>query len=195
MRIGLFGGCFNPPHKMHHKIARELIDKKYVDKVIFIPTGNGYEKEGLIQDIDRYNMLQEMTQGKNDIEVSNYELGKPKYTYETLRHFQKQNPNDQIYFICGTDNLKELDTWKEYLEILKNYKLLVISRNQDQISKLKRKYEKYKQNIIETDIEVKRLSSTLIREKIKEGESLEKLQELLDKPVLQYIRTHELYRK
>ena len=49
MKIGIFGGCFNPPHKMHFKIAEELIMKKYLDKVIFVPTGNFYKKKNLIE--------------------------------------------------------------------------------------------------------------------------------------------------
>lgn len=195
MRIGIFGGCFNPPHKMHHKIARDLIQKKYVDKVIYVPTGNDYEKEELIEDIDRYYMLKEMIKEDKNIEVSDYEFGKRRYTYETLKYFQKQNPKDTIYFICGTDNLKELDTWKNYLEILENYKLLVIRRNEDKVEELRGNYPKYLENIVVTNIKMEYLSSTNIRKLLQKNASIEKLQQVLDKSVIKYIQSHKLYRK
>ena len=58
MKIGIFGGSFNPPHIMHKKIAEQLIKEKYLDKVIFVPTGMKYEyKNNLISNEDRYHML------------------------------------------------------------------------------------------------------------------------------------------
>ena len=48
MRIGVFGGSFNPPHLMHLNIAKDLLRLKYLDKVIFVPTGNKYSKDDLI---------------------------------------------------------------------------------------------------------------------------------------------------
>ena len=57
MKIGIFGGSFNPPHNMHLGIALELIKDKYLDKVIYVPTGDNYNKIGLISFKDRLNML------------------------------------------------------------------------------------------------------------------------------------------
>ncbi len=48
MKIGIFGGCFNPPHNMHKDIGLNLIKKKYLDRVIYVPTGDQYQKEELI---------------------------------------------------------------------------------------------------------------------------------------------------
>ncbi len=193
MRIGIFGGCFNPPHKMHHRIARELLEKDYVDKVIYVPTGNAYEKKDLIEDMDRYQMLKEMTKEDPSIEVSTYEFGKRKYTYETLQYFQEQYPESTIYFICGTDNLKELDTWKNYLEILNKYKLLIIRRKEDGLTPWMMKYSKYLENILLTDVQMEDLSSTMIRTLFQESTHPEELHKVLDKNVIQYIQTHGLY--
>ena len=142
MRIGVFGGSFNPPHKMHESIASQLIKKGLLDKVIFVPTSNFYPKAGLINDEERLEMLKLMIKDKKEYIVSDYEFGKLTYTYQTLEYFKNEYPNDQIYFICGSDNLEQLDTWREYQKILGDYKLIVIPRKHDMDSLLN-KYEEY----------------------------------------------------
>ena len=71
MKIGIFGGSFNPPHKMHKTIALTLIKKHYVDKVIFVPTGSKYKyKNNLLSDKVRLEMLELMCHDNNNLEVS-----------------------------------------------------------------------------------------------------------------------------
>ena len=108
MKIGIFGGTFNPPHKMHLKIALLLIEKNYVDKVIFVPTGNKYDRKDLNNEIDRLNMVNLMIKDYKSLESSDYELGKERvYTYQTLNYFKELYKNDEIYFICGSDNIND----------------------------------------------------------------------------------------
>lgn len=57
MKIGIFGGCFNPPHKMHIEIASKLIKQGMLDKVVFVPTGNNYAKAELVDIEQRVAML------------------------------------------------------------------------------------------------------------------------------------------
>ena len=129
MKIGIFGGTFNPPHKMHLKIALLLIEKNYVDKVIFVPTGNKYDRKDLNNEIDRLNMVNLMIKDYKSLESSDYELGKERvYTYQTLNYFKELYKNDEIYFICGVDNINNFETWKNYKYILDNFKVLVIAR-------------------------------------------------------------------
>lgn len=193
MKIGIFGGSFNPPHKMHIDIALNLINKKYVDRVIYVPTGNQYKyKNNLVQDKYRYEMLKIIANKHSNIDVSNYELKKHVvYTWKTLDYFKKKYPNDKIYFICGTDNLSYIDKWKNGIDILKNNKIIVIKRNIDNIDKILKKYNKFKDNIIVSDIEEKDISSTQIRKCLKE-KSREFLN-LIDKDVLEYINKNNLY--
>ena len=91
MKIGIFGGSFNPPHKMHKKIAKILIKKGYVDKIIFVPTGLKYEyKTNLVSNEKRVEMLSLMIGKERNMSISEYELQpNPVYTYETLKHFKK----------------------------------------------------------------------------------------------------------
>lgn len=188
MKIGIFGGSFNPPHKMHKNIALELIEKRYVDKIIYVPTGNKYTKKDLIDAKYRLEMLNIMTKGNDDLLVSDYEVKNVlTYTYQTLDYFKRRYPNDEIYFICGSDNLCELTTWKNYEYILNNYKLLVIKRNDDDINKIVKHLNK--SSIIEATIASKNISSTEIRKNL----DCEEKNPNLDKNILDYIRRKRLY--
>ena len=194
MKIGIFGGSFNPPHKMHKKIAITLIKKHYVDKVIFVPTGSKYKyKNNLLSDKVRLEMLELMCKDNKNLEVSDYELKENVvYTYETLDYFKNKYKNDEIYFICGTDNLSYIDKWKRGKYLLSNYKLLIIKRNSFKITDLLEKYKDYKDNIIITDIEENEISSTKIREMIYNNKRTETY---LDKNVSDYITRNKLYLK
>lgn len=192
MRLGIFGGSFNPPHKMHKNIALKLIDNKCLDKIVYVPTGDKYKKDALVSAQDRYNMVELMIKDNPNLLVSDYELKNVlTYTFETLDYFKSKYSNDDIYFICGTDNLKQIETWKNYEYILGNYKLLVIKRNGDYIEELLNKYNHYKKNIIISNIEENNLSSTLIRTHLKD-DIIDS--SLINKKVLKYIRDNNLYK-
>ena len=189
MKIGIFGGSFNPPHNMHKNIALKLINKWYLDKVIFVPTGDKYNKDGLLNQKDRYNMVKLMIEGYDNLEVSDYEFNKLTYTYETLDYFKNIYKDDDIYFICGSDNLKQITLWRKYDYILRNYKMIVIRRNNDDIDKIINNLLIYYKNIIcITDIQ-NSLSSTLIRENLNKNNDTYLLQNM-DANVLKYIKNN-----
>lgn len=192
MKIGIFGGSFNPPHKMHESIASQLIERKIIDKVIFVPTSNFYPKAGLISDEERLSMLKLLIKDKKEFEVSDYEFGRLTYTYQTLEYFKNENKDAEIYFICGSDNLAQLDTWKEYKKILTDYKLIVIPR-EDNIDEILNKYNEYKNNIIVANLENNYLSSTLVRNYLKE-EKYQEVKEYINEFVLDYIIKNNLYK-
>ena len=182
MKIGIFGGSFNPPHDMHKRIATDLIKKNYLDKVVYVPTGDWYEKEELIAAKDRYNMVCLMIEDDADLVVSDYEIkNKISCTYQTLDYFNNLYSNDEIYFICGSDNLRNINTWDNYQYILDNYKVLVIRRDNDQIIDYK--------NVIATDILMSNLSSTQIREELR----LNYCDCKICDRVLKYIKENNLY--
>ena len=189
MKIGIFGGAFNPPHKMHKEIAIQLLDKNYLDKVIYVPTGNNYNKPGLLDGKDRVNMLNILIKDyKDKIEVSDFEVQGRLYTINTLKYFKEIYPKDEIYFICGTDNLNEFDTWRKYEYILKNYKLLVIKRNDDNVDSILKMYSKHAQNIILANIDMQVISSTIIRKELLENGFTENLNRYLDEEVIEYLK-------
>ena len=227
MRIGIFGGSFNPPHKMHKDIAIKLLENDYLDKIIFVPTGNNYNKSGLLDGNDRLNMLkliaedynkkytnqkknnegkveieeeyQEsnylMNNSKSKIEVSDFEVKGSLYTINTLKHFKEMYPEDEIFFICGTDNLAEFYTWRSYEEILNNYKLLIIGRKNNDFNDIIKTYSNYIENIILTNIEMKIISSTMIRKEILENGFTERLKDYLDESVIEYLKSANIINK
>lgn len=189
MKIGIFGGSFNPPHKTHQKIANYLVKNNYLDKVIFVPTGSNYEKPYLASEQDRYNMLKLVVGSVPYFDISTYEFGKLTNTYETLNHFKEYYKNDDIYFICGSDNLKEIKSWKQYQYILSNYKLIVIRRNGESITDIISELKHYQDNIIVIDDIKSSLSSTSIRNEFKNNiKSADSLN--IDSKVLEYIKNN-----
>lgn len=192
MRIGIFGGSFNPPHNMHTNIALYLLEHDYVDKVIFVPTGSKYKyKNNLLPDNIRYDMVKLITDKYPNMEVSDYELKDHViYTCDTLNYFKETNKDDEIYFICGTDNLSYIDEWKNGLYLLQNYRFIIIRRATDDYDELVKKYDKYKNNFICVDgLDMNPLSSTTIRHDIDNNN----VKDYLDRDVYQYIINNNLY--
>lgn len=195
MRIGIYGGSFNPPHNMHLKMATELIRQNLVDKVIFVPTGSKYPKFGLASDMDRFEMIKLMIDGNPNLEVSDYELKESQiYTYKTLDYFKNYYPECEIYFILGSDLLKDFKTWRNYEYILANFKILVTLRDTDKKEDLEKIELPNRENIVYTNIKLSSLSSTEIREKV-EKDDIAFLKQNLDSEVLSYIRKNNLYRE
>jgi len=193
MKIGIFGGCFNPPHKMHIEIATNLIKQGILDKVIFVPTGNNYTKAELV-DIEYRIAILNLVIDKNNMEVSNISRDlNYSYTFEVLDYFKSKYKDTEIYFICGTDNLKEFNGWRNYEYILANYKLLVVARNGDNVDKLIQEYAQYADNIYVANMEENLVSSTLIRKSLREDND-EYVQKHLDRQVIEYIENKGLYK-
>lgn len=198
MKIGIFGGSFNPPHKMHISMCNALIENNYVDKIIFVPTGTKYKyKNNLISNKDRYNMLKLITNKNPKFDVSNFELkNHVVYTYQTLDYFKNKYKENEIYFICGLDNLSYLDKWEKGEYILSNYKILVVNRSIDNLNNVMNKLDKYKDNIILTDdsifktSDIKDISSTIIRKYLKDKKDVESY---LEDYIIEYIKKEGLY--
>ncbi len=194
MKIGIFGGCFNPPHNMHRDIALQLLDKGYLDKVIYVPTATFYKKDGIIDFEDRYKMLQLLTDKFEGLEVSR--IGseeKGEFTYQVLDYFKDIYQGNDIYFICGIDNLSKFDSWKNYEYILENYKLLVVDREGFDKEEQLKKYAQYREHILFATINPVKLASTSIRSSIKNNQ-YEEIANYLDKEVLDYLIYRNLYR-
>ena len=195
--IAIFGGSFNPPINSHIYLAKQIIEKlENIEKLIFVPVSTKYKKQELVGDKHRYNMLKIICDKKKKIEVSSIEMDSKKqlYTIETLNYFKELYKGYNIYFVMGTDNIKELENWKTPEEILKKYKIIVLERENDNLAEIIKNSELLKNNkesIIKINgIDRIFLSSTMIREKIKKGENIE---EFIDKDVLKYIQENKLY--
>ena len=181
MKIGIFGGAFNPPHKMHKKIVSELIKKGYLNKVIIVPTADNYDKPNLLPGTIRCELLDDIFKNDNRVVISRFEVDGSLHTINTLNFFRERYPKADIYFICGTDNLAEFDTWCNYEEILNNYKLLVIDRDLAKFEKAVEKFndKEYRDHIVLADVEPQILSSSMVRKEILQNGFTDSLREFL----------------
>ena len=188
MKIGIYVGSFNPPHKGHLKIVNHLINN-YLDKVIIIPTGNYWDKLDLVSINDRINMLRLY---ENENIVIDKENNNIEYTYQILEKLSKENNEDELYLIIGADNIINFDKWKNYQDILK-YNLIILNRSNIDIIKYLYKLNKKDKYIIVNDLPNIDISSTMIRNKIKEQDT-KNILELIDENVYEYIEKNNLYR-
>ena len=177
---GIFGGTFDPIHNGHLHIAYEALYKLNLDKVIFIPSGNPPHKtDKVITDATiRYKLVRDVIQNEKKFEVSDYELKNESlsYTYKTLKHFNEKHEDTEWYFITGADCLMQLDSWKNINEVLSLCNFVVFRRSgysmEDMLKQKERIEKKFNKKIIFLDIPVIDISSTTIRNKIKNGENI-----------------------
>ncbi|MBS7021015.1 MAG: nicotinate (nicotinamide) nucleotide adenylyltransferase [Firmicutes bacterium] len=191
MKIGIFGGSFNPPHQMHYQFVQELLRCHLLDKIVIVPTGRNYPKTALISPEHRIAMLKCMFPENSNVIISDYEVNyELTYTYQTLDYFQTQNPFAELYFICGSDNLKELNTWKNAEYMMERYHFLVVPRNGDNVEELMNLYPEYQNHIHIIPISLAPISSSQIRELIANGFDYKNL---VTKEVYDYIQKNHLY--
>lgn len=129
MKIGFFGGCFNPPTIAHIELAKLAIKKAKLDKIIFIPMGNCYPKDNLLDVKHRYKMLEIAIKNEKNIEVSNMQFNQHfiSYAIDSFRIIDSQYECEK-YFVMGEDNFKEIERWKSPKE-LKKHNFIVFERN------------------------------------------------------------------
>lgn len=186
-KIGFFGGCFNPPINTHIDIANKLVQNSVIDKVIFVPVGDYYKKQNLVPAIHRYNMLQLSCENYKNLEVEDIASTYKGMLYatDTFELIQKKYSNTaDIYFIMGSDNFQKMPSWKNYEEIIKKYKFIVIER-------LKHEIPCNLSNVIYFhNKQVEDISSTSIRHKLQNREDVT---DWVNEKVFLYIQKNKLY--
>jgi len=205
-KIGIFGGTFNPPHIGHMILADLVFDKLKLDELIFIPAYIPPHKAKihLIDAKHRLNMLKLSINNKKYFKISDIEIkrGGKSYTYDTLMYLKSKNKNTKFYLIIGYDNYKDFTCWKNYKEILKNCKTIVLKRflnnetkNKHHVSYCQKKLKDVEtelpsKNFIFIDNPILDISSTEIRNRIKKGKSFEFY---VTEKVASYIKKNRLY--
>lgn len=181
MKLGVYVGSFNPVHMGHMELVNGLIDMKIVDKIIIVPSKNYWTKTNLIDIDDRINMLKFFENENIIIDTKRNELD---YTYEVLDSI-KDEYNDELFLIIGSDNLERFHLWKNVNKILEN-KVIVVNRGNLKTDKLDEHF------IVVSEINPLNTSSTEIRRRLENDESIE---ELVDNRVIYYIKRKKLYKE
>ncbi len=198
IKIAIYGGTFNPPHIGHIRAAESFMNAISADELLIVPTlipPHKVEYSGC-DPMHRLKMCQLAFSHISHAEVSDIEIrrGGKSYTYMTLQEISADER--ELYFLCGTDMLLTMDTWKCPEIIFALSKICYIQRECDSriSAKIHDKIDFYKRKygaeIIKIDAEAFEISSTYIREAIKTGEDISCF---LSAPVYEYIKKVRLY--
>jgi nicotinate-nucleotide adenylyltransferase len=187
MKVGILGGSFNPVHNSHIKIARRAIESKFVDEVWMMPCRN-HPLDKIVAGINhRVNMISRAIMTIDKVKLCEIELEKEgtSYTYQTLRELRRRY-SDDFYIIIGSDLLQQINRWHGYEMLRQEGKFLVFSR---------KGYPILNPGLCigaEISVEEDNISSTKVRQRVKEGKSIS---DLVPKSVEDYILKKGLYKK
>lgn len=198
MKIAILGGSFDPPHRGHAAIANRLLKLFDFDQIWLMPCYQHPFNKNLSSPGMRLAMTQYLE--GNKIKVSDLEISKKtvSFTIYTLKFLAKKYPQDTFSWIIGTDQVMDFPKWKNWQEIINNFKLIVVPRTkyEEAVKKLQdlNKQVAHPENMILVDRQTFPpiyISSRLVRQKIKENKSITSL---VPKEVKEYIIKNKLYR-
>ncbi|TAN40620.1 MAG: nicotinate-nucleotide adenylyltransferase [Nitrospirae bacterium] len=211
MRLGIFGGTFNPIHYGHLKAAGEARRKCRLDKIIFVPSGNPPLKSHDIAEAGHRYRMAAIAAEEGRFEVSDVETARSdkSYTVDTLNRLLRLHQKDELFFMLGTDAFLDLPNWKQPDKIVSLIDLIIVTRPGFDISDINKspylseaaRSGKKKQEHFELALRGGRtaqvirvtpydISSTVIRKRIKDKKTL---RGLVPPKVAAYIKQNGLY--
>lgn len=134
MRLGIYGGTFDPVHYGHLLAAEQCLEQCRLDELWFVPAASPPHKQhaDISPGDQRAEMLEFATAGHTQLRVSRMELDRtgPSYTVETLEQLRDEQPDRTLFLVIGADSLADLPTWREPERILELAELIVVNRGQ-----------------------------------------------------------------
>ncbi len=195
-KIAIFGGTFNPIHKGHIHLAMRFASLLNVEKILLIPTKTPPHKTpaDLVSSKDRLAMCRLVSEN-SIFEVSDIEVKRdgPSYTADTLKQLKLIYPDSELYFITGEDMFLTIQNWYEPKVIYSLATLCAAPRSSDGLENLKRHaavLERYGARTVIENIDYLPISSTMVRDAVKQGKSVA---ELVPAAVADYIKENNLY--
>ena len=183
MRIGIYGGTFNPVHHGHLILARQALEEFKLDQLVFVPAAESPFK---IQNHsapsgDRLAMLRLAIAGEDRFLVDPLEIerGGISYSIDTVKMFRNRDPGAELFFLVGEDNADRLTEWHRFEELKKLVYFVVLSRSEE--------FQSPEYPVVQRRIEI---SSTEIRNRVANQESITYL---VPESVKHYIEQHQLY--
>ncbi len=187
-RIGVMGGTFDPVHHGHLVAASEVASRFELDEVIFVPTGEPWQKINVSPSEHRYLMTVIATASNPRFTVSRVDIDRegPTYTVDTLRDLRAQYPNDELFFISGADAVEQIVSWKDIDELWALAHFIGVSRpgHELSLSGLSGKH------VSLMEVPALAISSTDCRSRVARGYPV---WYLVPDGVVQYIAKHQLY--
>lgn len=198
MRIGIFGGTFNPPHKGHKRMALEMMKSASLDKILIIPTFTPPHKTAtdLASTKDRVEMCN-LLFSEDCFEVSDIEIKREgkSYTVDTVSELKKLYPDDELFLIIGSDMLLSFHKWYKFEDIISEVTLCVATRENEIAPEVLSAYAKETLKLSDGDYILSHMSpmecsSTEVREMVNNKEDLSAV---LTETVADYIEKFQLY--
>lgn len=199
MRIALFGGSFDPPHRGHFSIATAAADTFHLDTILFAPTGRQPLKPGQTPApfADRLAMTALLCAPDQRFHVSPIDAphpdGQPNYTVNTLAELKRSMPDATLFNIVGADSFLDLPRWREPHRLLELAEWIVVSRpgfSLDDLSSLGlTEQQRARVHLLQTVHQD--ISATGLRQRLRAGDPCT---DLLPPTVAEYIQSHHLYR-
>lgn len=197
MKIGIFGGTFNPPHIGHMIMAETATDTLALDEVYFVPAADPPHKVGMPRASveDRVKMVQLAIAGNPRFYLSRVDVDRPgpHYTIDTISIFQQQHPGADLYFLMGSDSLRDLLNWRDPDVLVERCKIVVMSRPvvPPDMDILYAELPRLRENLIAINSPEVDISSTNIVARVRSGKSV---RYRVPDEVLEYIEKHGLYK-
>ena len=190
IKTGVFSGSFNPIHQGHLILAHYMAEFCNLDEMWFVVTPHNPLKQSddLLNDQTRLEMTRLAVEGYDKLKVSDVEFSmpKPSYTIDTLEKLSRDYPDREFVLIIGADNWLLFDQWRHYEDLIRNYKILVYPRLGFSVEI----EDKYKKSVSMVNAPVIELSSTFVRESIRNGKCVKAF---LPEETYLYIKKHRLY--
>lgn len=199
MKIGIYGGSFSPPHMGHIRAAKEFIEEMQLDKLLVIPAYIPPNKADMKMPSSEIRMeLCRLAFSVEKCFVSDMEMkrGGISYTAQTLLELKQMHPDDELFWLCGADKLQSLDKWYKVEEIFRLCTVVCVSREKDYAlsrlidEKISLLREQFGARIRHISVKVTELSSSRIRDMIKNNEDISGL---VLPSVAAYIKAGHLY--
>ena len=188
-RIGVMGGTFDPIHHGHLGAASEVAQSFDLDEVVFVPTGQPWQKQKVSDSEHRYLMTVIATASNPRFTTSRVDIDRdgPTYTIDTLRDLQAQRPGAELFFITGADAIAQILSWRDHDELWDLAHFVAVSRPGHVLDTAGLPSE----DVSQLEIPALSISSTDCRERVGRGHPV---WYLVPDGVVQYIAKHDLYR-
>ncbi|MFC6322219.1 nicotinate-nucleotide adenylyltransferase [Companilactobacillus baiquanensis] len=186
--VGILGGTFNPIHLGHLVIADQVSEQLCLNKILFlpdkIPPHRGVEKQEPINSDDRIEMVKLAIEDNIhfDLDLTDVNRGGVSYTYDTIKLLKQYNPDTEYYFIIGGDMVENLSKWAHIDELVNMVHFVGVCRKGFE--------KKSKYPILWVNTPELEISSSMIRQHVKKGQSIKYL---VPKKVEEYIKDRRLY--
>lgn len=188
IRLGVMGGTFDPIHYGHLVAASQAASAFKLDKVLFVPTGEPWQKQTITDAEHRLAMTKLAIAGNSLFEISTVDVRRagPTFTIDTLRDIHESNPEADVFFITGADSIAQIDSWKDSSQIWPLAHFVGVTRPGHSLEVPKSAAGE----VSLLEIPALAISSTDIRARVESGKPIDYL---LPNSVIDYIHANHLY--